>query len=59
MKIEQIKDYAYPCMKAEHALKEAHICMLDQEYDDALDQCAMAITNISNMMEAIKEMKNK
>ena len=28
MKIEVIKDYALPCMQAEHALKEAHQCML-------------------------------
>lgn len=59
MKIEKINDYALPCMKAEHALKEAHICMLNQEYDDALDQCAIAITNISDMMQAIKEANKK
>ena len=57
MNIEQIKDYAYPCMKAEHALKEAHICMLNKEYEDALDECTKAITYIAEMMAAIKEAK--
>jgi hypothetical protein len=57
MKIEKITDYALPCMHAEHALKEAHSCMLDRHYDDALYECTQAITYVANMMEAIKEMK--
>ena len=54
MKIEQIKDYALPCMLAENALKEAHQNMLNKDYQEALDQCVTAITNVAGMMAAIK-----
>ena len=57
MKVDQIIDYASPCMSAEKALKEAHSCMLNRHYDDALYECTQAITYVANMMEAIKEMK--
>jgi len=59
MKIEKIIDYASPCMNAEHALKEAHSCMLNKHYDDALYECEQAITYVARMMEAIKEMKTR
>jgi hypothetical protein len=55
MKIEQIKDYAYPCMMAENALKEVHRYMLSNQNDQALNECVKAITAIANMMEAIKK----
>jgi len=54
MKIEQVTDYAYPCMQAENALKKVHQNMLDKNYDDALNECFTAITNIAKIMEAIK-----
>ena len=59
MKIEKINDYALPCINAEHALKEAQLCMLNKHYDDAIYECEQAITYIARMMEAIKEAKNK
>ena len=59
MKIEKINDYALPCMNAEHALKEAHLCMLNKHYDDAIYECTVALTYIANTIQAIKEIKNK
>jgi hypothetical protein len=59
MKIEVIKDYALPCMNAEHALKEAHQCMLNNHYDDAIYECTVALTYIARMIEAIKHMKEQ
>jgi hypothetical protein len=59
MKIEKINDYALPCMNAEHALKEAHLAMLNKHYDDAIYECTQAITYIERMMEAIKEANKK
>ena len=59
MKIEQIKDYALPCMLAENALKEAHQCMLSNHYDDAIYECTVALTQIASMIEAIKHAKDK
>lgn len=55
MKIEKIKDYVYPCMMAEKALKEVHRYMLSNQKEQALDECVKAITAIANMMEAIKK----
>lgn len=57
MKIEQIKDYAYPCMMAEKALKEVHRHMLSKQNDQALDECTKAITAIAELMAAIKDNK--
>ena len=54
MKIETVTDYALPCMLAENALKEAHQQMLNNQHDQALDQCVTALTQIANMMAAIK-----
>jgi hypothetical protein len=54
-RIEQIKDYAYPCMMAEKALKEVHCHMLSNQNDKAIEECVKAITAISNLMEAIKK----
>jgi hypothetical protein len=54
MKINQVIDYALPCMLAENALKEVHQNMLDKNYDDALNKCFTAMTNIAKIMEAIK-----
>jgi hypothetical protein len=59
MKIEQIKDYAYPCMMAEKKLKLVHELMLKNKHEDALEESTLAITYIADMMQAIKEMKNK
>jgi hypothetical protein len=59
MKIEVIKDYALPCMQAETALKEAHLNMLSQDYEEALHQCVEAITQVANMMTAIKYERDK
>jgi hypothetical protein len=59
MKIEKINDYALPCMQAEHALKEAHQCMLSNHYDDAIYECTVALTYIASMIEAIKHAKDK
>ena len=59
MKIEQIKDYAYPCMMAEKKLKLVHELMLRNKHEDALLEAALVITYAADMMQAIKEMKNK
>jgi hypothetical protein len=33
--MDELKDYAYPTMMAEHALKELHKAMLDRDLDSA------------------------
>lgn len=54
---ELMVDYAYPCMMAENALKEAHIHMLNNEYDEAIEEGLKAIAETKLMINAIKDMK--
>ena len=44
-------------MFAEDALKQAHECMLNKHYDDALYECSIALTYVEKMMESIKHIK--
>ena len=55
MKIEEIKDYALPCMLAEKALKEAHQFMLAQQPMKAMEVGLMAIKYVHDMLDAIEE----
>lgn len=50
-------DYAYPCMMAERALKEAHIRMLNNKYDEAIEEALKAMAETKLMINAIKDMK--
>jgi hypothetical protein len=55
MKIEEIKDYALPCMLAEDALKEAHKFMLAKQPIKAMEAGVLAINHIHDMLDAIEE----
>lgn len=55
----EVIDYAYPMMMAENALKEAHIHMLNKEYDEAVEQMFAAMTEAKITLNAIKHMKEK
>ena len=55
MKVEQIKDYAMPCMMAERSIKNVYENMLKNDPDAAIEECTKAITYIANIMEAIKK----
>lgn len=50
-------DYAYPCMMAENALKEAHIHMLNNEHDEAIEESLKALAEVKLMINSIKHMK--
>lgn len=54
-----IKDYAYPCMMAEKALKEVHHAVLENNYDKALLHSVETLIEVSRMMDAINHMKEK
>ena len=58
-KIEQIKDYAYPCMMAEKALKNAYNLMLEGKKDQAIAECITAIHEIEDIITAIQNEKIK
>ena len=57
VKGELMVDYAYPCMMAERALKDAHDAMLDRGYDEAIEHTFKALAEVKLMLNAIKEMK--
>ena len=52
-------DYAHPAMMAENALKEAHIHMLNHEYDEAIEEGLKVIAETKLMINAIKDMKER
>ena len=52
-------DYAHPCMMAETALKKLHHAMLDGDYDTALEQALIAITETRLTFQAIRHEKEK
>ena len=54
MKIEEIVDYAMPCMLAEKALKETHQFMLAQQPMKAMVVGIMAIKYVNDMLDAIE-----
>lgn len=51
--MEELKDYAYPCMMAEKALKDVHYAMLKRDVDEASRQCLNALKWMSKLMENI------
>ena len=53
-KATAIVDYAYPCMQAEKALKEAHNAMLKRSYNEAAEAALVAIAETKLMLNAIK-----
>jgi hypothetical protein len=52
-------DYAYPMMMTEKAIKEAHKHMLKNEYDTAVEQMLVAITEAKMTLNSIKHMKEQ
>ena len=52
-------DYAHPCMMAENALKEAHNKMLENNYDEAIEEGFKAIAETKLMINAIRHMKEQ
>jgi hypothetical protein len=54
-----IKDYAYPTMMAERALKDLHNAVLDKQWDKALEMSREAARSVWEIQEALYEMKAK
>lgn len=52
-------DYAYPMMMAENALKEAHIHMLNNKHDAAIEQLLIAATEVKLTINSVKHMKEQ
>jgi hypothetical protein len=54
-----IVDYAYPCMMAEKALRDAHEAVLENNLDDAIEQTTQAIVETRLMLRSLQIMKEK
>ena len=55
----EIVDYAYPCMMAEKALKQAHEAVLKNDFDGAIEQTLQAIVETRLMLHSLQVMKEK
>lgn len=54
-----IKDYAYPTMMAEIALKDLHNAVLDKKWDKA-QRCAVDVIKwVADIQDALGEMRQK
>ena len=54
-----MKDYAYPTMMAERALKDLHNAVLDKRWDDALERSRESMKWMWEIQEALYEMREK
>lgn len=52
-------DYAYPMMMTEKAIKEAHNRMLENDYDSAIEQMFVAMTEAKMTLNSIRHMKEQ
>jgi hypothetical protein len=59
MKVEQVIDYALPCMNAEKALKDVHKHMLDNNFDKATAAALNAAGHIQWMLFTMKKMEEQ
>jgi len=55
----EIIDYAYPCMMAEKALKDAHNSILEKNYDEALESAIQAMVECRMMVHSIRDMRDQ
>ena len=57
--MNEIVDYALPCMMAENALKKLHQHMLENEYEAAMQAGSDALVEVFETLRAIRIMKEK
>jgi|688.fasta_scaffold240470_2 hypothetical protein len=57
--IEQIVDYAMPCMNAERALKRTHDAVLARDLDQAISEAIRAVAESRLLVVTLKEMKER
>ena len=57
--MNDIVDYAYPCMMAERAMKDLHNAMLEGNYEQAIEAGNKALAEVKLTLTAIKGMQAK
>jgi hypothetical protein len=56
---EPLKDYAYPTILAEKALKDLHEAVLRGRMEDALAESFKCLRAVADIQEALVDMKRK
>ena len=52
-------DYAYPCMMAEKALKDAHNAVIEGRLDEAIQRTYTALVETKIMLNSLKDMQEQ
>ena len=52
-------DYAYPCMMAERALKDAHNAVIEGRLDEAIQRTYTALVETKIMLNSLKDMREQ
>jgi len=52
-------DYAYPCMMAERALKDAHNAVIEGRLDEAIQRTYTALVETKIMLNSLKDMQEQ
>jgi len=52
-------DYAYPCMMAEKALKDAHNAVIEGRLDEAIQHTYAALVETKIMLNSLKDMREQ
>ena len=52
-------DYAYPCMMAEKALKDAHNAVIEGRLDEAIQRTYTALVETKIMLNSLKDMREQ
>jgi hypothetical protein len=56
---DDLKDYAYPCMMAENALRRVHNALLANHHETATQEALVALTECCRLLDAIRYMKDR
>jgi hypothetical protein len=59
LKIDEVVDYAYPCLMAERAVANLHKSALHNDFDNAIEEATIAITELRVAIASLKIMKEK
>lgn len=57
--VNTVIDYAYPCMMAEKALRDAHNAVIEGRLDEAIQHTYTALVETKIMLNSLKDMQEQ
>ena len=57
--VNTVIDYAYPCMMAEKALRDAHNAVIEGRLDEAIQYTYAALVETKIMLNSLKDMQER